>query len=55
MSNMAPPEGPALAQGGRPRVPDRDGLRGILFVRREGICWQSLPQEMGCGRCGRIE
>src|SRR5262249_40598181 len=24
-------------------------LRGILFVLREGIRWQSLPKEMGCG------
>ncbi len=36
-------------KGGRPRVPDRDCLRGILFVLREGIRWRSLPQEMGCG------
>jgi transposase len=36
-------------QGGRPRVPDRDCFRGILFVLREGIRWQSLPKEMGCG------
>jgi transposase len=30
-------------------VPDRDCLRGILYVLREGIRWQSLPQELGCG------
>jgi transposase len=36
-------------KGGRPRVPDRDCFRGILFVLREGIRWQSLPKEMGCG------
>ncbi len=34
---------------GRPPVPDRDCLRGILSVLREGIRWQSLPTQMGCG------
>jgi transposase len=34
---------------GRPRVPDRDTLRGILFVLKTGIQWEFLPQEMGCG------
>jgi transposase len=43
------PEHPPSPKGGRPRVPDRDCLRGILFVLREGIRWQSLPKEMGCG------
>jgi transposase len=43
------PEHPRSPQGGRPRIPDRDCLRGILFVLREGIRWQSLPQELGCG------
>src|SRR5947209_13658766 len=43
------PEHPASPKGGRPRLPDRDCLRGILFVLREGIRWQSLPRAMGCG------
>jgi transposase len=43
------PEHVPSRKGGRPRVPDRDCLRGILFVLHEGIRWQSLPQEMGCG------
>ena len=43
------PEHPPSPKGGRPRVPDRDCLRGILFVLREGLRWQSLPKEMGCG------
>jgi len=43
------PEHVPAPKGGRPRVPDRDCLRGILFVLREGIRWQSLPREMGCG------
>lgn len=40
---------PATAPRGRPRVPDRDCLSGILFVLREGIRWQSLPTALGCG------
>lgn len=36
-------------KGGRPAVPDRSCLAGVLFVLREGIRWQSLPNEMGCG------
>ena len=43
------PEPPAAPRRGRPRIPDRDCLRGILYVLREGIRWQSLPTEMGCG------
>jgi transposase len=43
------PEHLPSTKGGRPRVCDRDCLRGILFVLREGIRWQSLPKEMGCG------
>ena len=37
-------------QGGRPRVPDRAALGGIIFVLKSGLPWELLPQEMGCGR-----
>ena len=45
---LLPPE-PEKLRGGRPRVPDRDVLRGILFVLSTGLPWEYLPPEMGCG------
>ena len=45
---LLPPE-PPKPQGGRPRVPDRACLTGIIFVLKTGIQWELLPQEMGCG------
>ena len=43
------PEEPPKPRGGRPRVPDRDALAGIIFVLKSGIPWEMLPKEMGCG------
>lgn len=34
---------------GRPRIPDRAVLTGILFVLKTGVPWEHLPLEMGCG------
>ena len=43
------PAAPPKPQGGRPRVPDRAALGGILFVLHTGIGWERLPAELGCG------
>ena len=43
------PKRRARWRGGRPRVPDRACLAGIIFVLKTGIPWEYLPQEMGCG------
>lgn len=41
-----PPE-PPKPEGGRPRIPDRAALTGILFVLKTGTPWEYLPQESG--------
>ena len=43
------PKEPPKPKGGRPRVPDRAALGGIIFVLRTGCPWRLLPKELGCG------
>src|SRR5215207_3893441 len=43
------PKASPKPNGGRPRVPDRAALGGIVFVLRTGCPWRMLPKELGCG------
>jgi transposase len=43
------PPVPPKPKGGRPRVPDRAALGGIIFVLQTGCPWRLLPKELGCG------
>ena len=45
---LLPPE-PPKSNGGRPRVPDRAALAGIIFVLKSGIPWRMLPKGLGFG------
>ncbi len=45
---LLPPERPK-PKGGRPRIPDRRCLVGIIFVLRTGCICNDLPAELGCG------
>jgi transposase len=43
------PKGPPKPRGGRPRVPDPNAPRGIVFALRSGLPWGMLPREVfGC-------
>ncbi len=43
------PTEPSKLRGGRPRIPDRAVLSGIVFVLKSGIPWRMLPKELGFG------
>ncbi len=45
---LLPPEPPKPNEG-RPRVPDRAALAGIIYVLKSGIPWGMLPKELGFG------
>jgi transposase len=40
---------PSEPNGGRPRVPDRAALAGIIYVLKSGIPLGMLPKELGFG------
>jgi len=46
--SLLPPERPK-PKGGRPRIPDRQCLTGIVYVLRTGMAWNMVPAEFGCG------
>lgn len=43
------PSHPPRPKGGRPPIPGRACLTGIVFVSKTGIQWEDLPPLMGCG------
>ena len=43
------PAEPPKPRGGRPRIPDRRVLAGILYRLRTGCQWKALPTEFGSG------
>jgi transposase len=45
---LLPPERPK-PRGGRPRIPDRQVLAGIVYRLRTGCQWKALPSEFGSG------
>ena len=46
---LLPPPRMDKKKAGRPRVPDRACLTGIVFVLKTGIPWEYLPAELGWG------
>jgi transposase len=46
---LLPPPRTDKKKAGRPRVPDRGCLTGIVFVLKTGIPWEYLPAELGWG------
>ena len=43
------PKEPPKPKGGRPRIPDRQCLLGIVFILRTGAAWNAIPAELDCG------
>jgi transposase len=43
------PEPEPSPKGGRPRIPNRACLEGIILVLKSGMAWQMLPTSLGYG------
>ena len=43
------PAEPPKPKGGRPRVPDRACLTGIIFVLKTGMPWEYCPRSWAAG------
>src|SRR5579871_3617238 len=48
IATLLPPEQPR-PHGGRPRLPNRAALEGILYVLETGTPWEHVPLELGLG------
>jgi transposase len=48
VSHHLPPEPPAGAAGGRPRIAHRVVLKVLWFVLATGTRWEDVPAELGC-------
>ena len=44
---LLPPE-PPKRRGGRPRVPGKAALEGIIHILKSGLPWRMLAKEFGC-------
>jgi transposase len=49
VEGLLPPETAKPKGGGRPRLPDRAALAGIVYVLKTGMPWAMLPEELGFG------
>jgi transposase len=43
------PKEPPKPKGGRPPIPNRQCLSGIILVLWSGMSWRRLPKELNCG------